>query len=250
MSHQMSPSHMMTPMPMSSMPTQMPMSSSPMSSTPMSLIPMTSTSTRFPFQSSMSSHIPTLSSSTQMPMSSMSMSMPMSMSMVMTFGDWGDYQLQLIFDSWTIKTKTQYFFSWIFIVFAVVCWHGLKYIQSTIIEGSIRKGSLNSRSDSHDDIEYTTINFKLKAKKQNSSSVQVLHSNPSEQFERRWMLRLTHSLISAASYGLALLLMLVSMTYNCGLFLALVIGYFIGDLLFFRYNHASLRNYETEDQCH
>lgn len=170
--------------------------------------------------------------------------------MVMTFGDWGDYQLQLIFDSWTIKTKTQYFFSWIFIVFAVVCWHGLKYIQSTMIEGSIRKGSLNPRSDSHDDVEYTTIrNFKSKAEKQNSSSVQMLHSNPS-QFERRWVLRLTHSLISAASYGLALLLMLVSMTYNCGLFLALVIGYFIGDLLFFRYNHASLRNYETEDQCH
>ena len=169
----------------------------------------------------------------------------------MTFGDWGDYQLQLIFDSWVIKTRTQYFFSWTFIVFAVVCWHGLKYVQSTIIEESIRKGALNFQTNSHDDIGYTTINeSKQVVEKQNSSSLQVLHSKSSEQLKRLWILRFTHSLISAASYGLALLLMLVSMTYNCGLFLALIIGYFIGDLLFFRYNHASLRNYEREDQCH
>jgi hypothetical protein len=207
----------------------------------------------------MSSHMPTLSMSssltgmptgilpTQMPTSSMASSM----SMVMTFSEWGDYKMQLVFDSWDIQTKTQYFFTWIFIVLAVVGWHGLKYVQSTIIEESIRKGALTYKSNNLDDIEYTTIkNSKLNSERQKFSSSQVLNAESSEQLKRLMMLRLIHSFITATSYGVALLLMLVSMTYNRGLFLALIIGYFLGDLLFFRYNHASFRNYETEDQCH
>ena len=171
--------------------------------------------------------------------------------MVMTFSEWGDYKMQLIFDSWDIQTKTQYFFTWLFIVLAVVGWHGLKYVQSTIIEESIRKGALTYKSNNLDDIEYTTIkNSKLNSEKQNFSSSQVVSAESSEQLKRLMMLRLIHSFITATSYGVALLLMLVSMTYNRGLFLALIIGYFLGDLLFFRYNHASFRNYETEDQCH
>lgn len=45
--------------------------------------------------------------------------------------------------------------------------------------------------------------------------------------------RLIHAVLSGLNYGLALLLMLVAMTYNPSLFLALVVGYALGDFVFF-----------------
>ena len=44
---------------------------------------------------------------------------------------------------------------------------------------------------------------------------------------------LLHAFLSAFAYALALLLMLVAMTYNSLLFLSLVAGYFAGDYLFY-----------------
>ena len=49
-------------------------------------------------------------------------------------------------------------------------------------------------------------------------------------------LRSVHSLIGTMHYGLSLLLMLVAMTFNSALFVALITGYFIGDLLFYHLN--------------
>lgn len=54
-------------------------------------------------------------------------------------------------------------------------------------------------------------------------------------FEKRQILilRATHAALSGLSYLWSLLLMLVAMTYNPGLFVALVLGYALGDFLFF-----------------
>jgi hypothetical protein len=54
-------------------------------------------------------------------------------------------------------------------------------------------------------------------------------------FEKRQILilRATHAGLSGLSYMWSLLLMLVAMTYNPGLFVALVLGYALGDFLFF-----------------
>jgi hypothetical protein len=54
-------------------------------------------------------------------------------------------------------------------------------------------------------------------------------------FEKRQILilRATHAGLSGLSYLWSLLLMLVAMTYNPGLFVALVLGYALGDFLFF-----------------
>lgn len=46
-------------------------------------------------------------------------------------------------------------------------------------------------------------------------------------------LRVLHSLLSGYNYGVALMLMLVAMTYHPALFLALVVGYTIGDYVFY-----------------
>ena len=42
-----------------------------------------------------------------------------------------------------------------------------------------------------------------------------------------------HAFVSAVNYGFALMLMLVAMSYNCSLFLALMVGYFLGDMIFY-----------------
>jgi hypothetical protein len=157
------------------------------------------------------------------------------MSMVMTFGKWEDYQLKMVFNSWDIQTKTQYFFSWVFVVLAVIAWHGLKYLQTTIVEENMKNVILNSKIMSHDDGDFTNTNPQIQATKSSSGSNFLLPEGKWSGSSRKlWILRLTHSLLSALMYGLALMLMLVSMTYNCGLFLALLVGYFAGDLIFYK----------------
>ena len=45
--------------------------------------------------------------------------------------------------------------------------------------------------------------------------------------------RLLHAFVAAIMYGFALMLMLVAMTFNPNLFISLMIGYGVGDLLFY-----------------
>ena len=64
-------------------------------------------------------------------------------------------------------------------------------------------------------------------------------SNPEEaQYGRPkrpigWtQVKLLHGLLTATKYGLSLILMLVAMTYNPTLFIALFVGYWVGDFVF------------------
>ena len=63
---------------------------------------------------------------------------------------------------------------------------------------------------------------------------------------RYLLLRLLHSIFSGLNYGMALMLMLVAMTFNPSLFLALVIGYSIGDFVFF----VKMRPQSSMSDCH
>lgn len=177
----------------------------------------------------------------------------MSMSMVMTFGKWSDYKLQLLFTSWDIKTKGQYIAAWLCVVLGVICWHGLKYLLTTFVEESIRHLVMNTKTNSHDDTEYANSGSPqglTASTKSDSSRLLLLEGKTSSTWKRLLILRVVHAFIAACIYGLALLLMLVSMTYNCGLFLALVVGYFVGDLLFFMLGlHNSSANIQ-EHECH
>ena len=51
-------------------------------------------------------NMPTTTNSSDMDMGGMSMEM------VMTFGDWRDYQLKIVFDGWDVQTKFQFALSW------------------------------------------------------------------------------------------------------------------------------------------
>lgn len=177
----------------------------------------------------------------------------MSMSMVMTFGKWTDYQLQLIFSSWDIKTRTEYTFAWFAVVTAVICWHGLKYFSSVFVEESLRHIILSTKAISRDDTEYSNINSPQSVSetaKSTTTHLLLVTGKTNTTWKRVLILRVLHSFLAAITYGLALLLMLVSMTYNLGLFAALVVGYFIGDLLFYMISVNNQPVTTLQQECH
>ena len=174
----------------------------------------------------------------------MDMDMDMDMSMVMTFGDFSDYKLKLLFDAWDIEEKWQFALSWCVVVLATILYHYFKYIEGTIQLQMFRaqkEESVGRESDPQVSslliIGSTTIS---KSGKPAASKTQ------SSYFLK---LRIAHAIIGGLLYGLALMLMLVAMTYNPSLFLALVVGFVIGDYLFFhRRDFASLDDGDLE--CH
>jgi hypothetical protein len=167
--------------------------------------------------------------------------MPMSMSMVMTFGKFTDYKLKLLFNEWDIQTVPQYIFTWFFVVFFVIFWFGLKYKTQTMVEDKLRKLLITPKVDKSDGAENTC----------DSTRQPLLGLMSSTTLKRVLILRVTHALMSAIIYGLALLLMLVAMTYNIGLFLALLLGYFLGDLLFFSMGiQSNYANSNLQQDCH
>lgn len=146
------------------------------------------------------------------------------MEMVMTFGSWSDYQLKLLFDFWNIETKGQFALSWIVVVMAACSYHGLKYLISHLEIRIIRSGTY----------ENIGIDGGVDRKRWWWCGSR-----------RQGMERLLHAFMSAINYGLALMLMLVTMTYNPLLFLAAVIGYGIGDFIFFHCTPT-----KTDQACH
>jgi hypothetical protein len=145
----------------------------------------------------------------------------MGMGMVMTFGSWSDYQvyfasilppcfdlelfmqLKLLFDFWDIQTKTQFALSWFFVVAAACAYHGLKFLISHLELKILRSSSYESILT---DSNQSTPSWR-----------KWLSRCPGK---RQFLERLLHASLSATNYGLALLLMLVTMTYNPSLFLA------------------------------
>jgi hypothetical protein len=175
-----------------------------------------------------------MSMPTSMPgMDHSSMSSMSTMSMVMTFGKFGDYKLKVLFDTWDIQTVTQYAFSWIFIVFLVLVLNGIKYVNLVFVETRIKRMTRLleiSAADNHSNNRIVT--GKVVEKSNNVFSNMTSKMQP-HGWKKLFPLRLLHAVLYAASNGLGLLLMLVVMTYNVGLFWALVLGSFTSDFLFF-----------------
>jgi Ctr copper transporter family len=63
---------------------------------------------------------------------------------------------------------------------------------------------------------------------------------------RYLLLRVLHSVLAGYNYGVALVLMLIAMTFNPSLFLALVVGYTFGDFMFF----ARMKPQSSSIDCH
>ena len=143
-----------------------------------------------------------------MMMDDMDMDMDMSMEMTMTFQDWDEYKVTILWDQWEVKEKWQYALSWFAIVLAAAFYHVFRFANEWI------KQQLLIPNQGNADVDVGLISNKS--------------STPSSTL--KW--RIAHALVSGASYGYALLLMLVAMTYNPGLLCALMTGYALGDFAF------------------
>ena len=186
----------------------------------------------------------------------------MMMMMPMTFSSWKSYKLQILFTSWDVQTVPQYIASWFLIVILCIVLHVLRCsiavislsmklkreptyminnIKNTIGLGFTSESSINSLP-----IDSTNLMDSSDKKRKNiiDRMIDILRSRP------LLFLRLIHALFTAINYGLSLLLMLVAMTYNPGLFLALIVGYFFGDLLTTsELINRSIRS-TADDGCH
>lgn len=105
------------------------------------------------------------------------------------------------------------------------------------------------------DIEVGSVHAAKKSASENALDVNGLYSLLGSRNETSSVVstsrnnavafRMMHALLGGISYGLAMLLMLVAMTYNPGLFMALVAGYVAGDFIFFRLSGSS-----PDSGCH
>jgi Ctr copper transporter family len=138
-----------------------------------------------------------------------------SSSMSETFSDWGSYQLQLLFRGWNIDTPWQFTLTWFAILLLVACLHLLECASTSMKHSMLlilRKRNKSKTSEAGDD---------------SSDSLEPTGSRPFG-----WILiKMIFGTISGIRYGLSLMLMLIATSYNPSIFVALVLGFFVGDFL-------------------
>mmetsp|Transcript_21135 Transcript_21135/g.30285 ORF Transcript_21135/g.30285 Transcript_21135/m.30285 type:complete len:171 (-) Transcript_21135:161-673(-) len=151
--------------------------------------------------------------------------------MNMTFGNIFDYKVQLLFSSWDIQTAWQFSIAWIMVFGSVILYHWMKYLLS-ILEDKIAVALGKRKISSGDSIENDALEPTERTALYGGFNLTHVYSDDTGVCNTLFLLRTLHAILNALTYALALLLMLVAMTYNCLLFLSLVMGYGVGDFLF------------------
>ena len=162
--------------------------------------------------------------------------------------------MSILWSSWDVKTRWEFFLSWWAVVLATVVYHGIRFLIHLVedqMEGTLplkveRTTGLHDSYQGSDEVNQPMI------KESNPENARVGSVLPNVTvYEEKisvtkylWF-RLLHAVLSGLNYGLALLLMLVAMTFNPSLFLALMVGYCIGDFVFF----SKMRKHSLAD-CH
>lgn len=168
---------------------------------------------------------------------------PMCMEMVMTFQPWS-CDVQILFAGWDPKNGVQYTLSWFAIAIACIGYHALRY---KIEEMEVHRAVAFQKEEAGLDGADLTENLLNSGKKQGGAAYGSTNSYEvtNDGITNQPMYYLTHSVLVALGYGLSLMLMLVAMTYNPGLFLALMVGWGVGDFIFHRKSSALRRQIAT-----
>ena len=141
--------------------------------------------------------------------------------MTNTFSSWQSYRLYILFSGWDISTPWQFALSFFAVMAAAAVYHHgfeciLAHIEQNFSELLAEFNKFPSDSSSSSD------------------------SKPLLRRPRGWgVVQGLIRLLSAIKYALALMLMLVAMTMNPSLFLALFLGYMLGVVILcdFRFNY-------------
>ena len=154
------------------------------------------------------------------------MEMSMSMDMVMTFQSWSEYQVKILFDGWDVTEKWQFALSWFAIVFSAVGYHALRYSIESM--ETYREIALNK------EIKGGNITENLVHKHDKGAGTPLTGDIGHSSLMSSVKYYAVHASLIALSYGISLMLMLVAMTYNPWLFIALMVGWGIGDFVFYK----------------
>jgi len=133
----------------------------------------------------------------------------------MYFTSWNDYELYLLFSGWRVRERWQFILTWFAVFLAVIVFNTFDCLTKMV------KESLEIYLfDVSPEFQYSSLEERTRPIR-----------------PKRWLiLKAILSLVSGIKYAFSLFLMLIAMTYNPALFLALFIGsvvseYFMCDFL-------------------
>lgn len=132
-----------------------------------------------------------------------------------TFSDWGSYQCHLLFNGWDINKQWQFTLTWFAVLATVVVIH---LLECAILSMKTSMLQILQAQNDTDEVDHTATKFKSTAK-----TGRLIRPYG-------WLvIKMVLSIISGIRYALFLMLMLVAMSFNTSLFIALLFGYLVGD---------------------
>jgi len=139
----------------------------------------------------------------------------------MVFSSWDTYRLQLLFSSWKIETPWQFVLSWFAVAFSVIVWHFLECTIHSLDQGIVTFLVQTNPLPEGQEVEQL---YKL---------TQFRGTRPRAKRPIGWLLmKIFRGFLQACKYTLSIFLMLVGMSFNPSLMLALFVGYWVGDIVF------------------
>ena len=169
--------------------------------------------------------------------------------MSMTFDSWSVYKLKLLFDGWDVQTQWEFGLTCLAVGLAAVIYQAMRFLIF-VVEDTMHPQSLSSFSTLDSVMDSSTRHGGDKGsavtnpanrtdpqtgyqRASPSDDTAPLSSTSSGSSDRYIWLRLLHSVLAGLNYGLALVLMLIAMSYNPSILVSLISGYAIGDFIFF-----------------
>jgi len=131
----------------------------------------------------------------------------------------------ILFQSWVPKNEWQYALSWLAIFFLATLGEGFKVFKTNVEDG-LKGNALKVNEETH------------------------LHSKHHHKSKPNWKFEteLLKSLMRLLDVFIHYILMLVAMTFNVGLFLAVIFGIGVGSFAWSKYRHGNVA--EVEEDCH
>ena len=200
----------------------------------------------------------------------------MSGGMTMTFLPWETYKTSILFTTWKVQTKWEFALSWFAVAIFAIMYHAFRFLIYTLEEHMYRpyteSDTTNNNGRGHPTVVSTAADQQPyhqlgdkgggrggvgggegdvepnNASNNTTTSQREMNSRTLEAISptQYMMLRILHAVLSGVNYGVALLLMLVAMTFNPSLFVALMFGYAVGDFVFFSWTRPS----SVAQDCH
>jgi Ctr copper transporter family len=177
-------------------------------------------------------------------------------SMSMTFDGWNVYKLKLLFDGWDVATPWEFGLTCVAVAFLAVIYQAMRFLVFVVEDtmhppaspsfSTVDSMDTSSRSVGGANKVGDTPGGQAGYQRAPDDTVLLAPKSPGEISSERYLwLRLAHSVLAGLNYGMALVLMLIAMSYNPSIFVSLITGYAFGDFIFFVRMRSS-----SNESCH